>query len=125
LNGFDYAHDTGRDVWEFSVAVVELTKLGAFPIDLRWLICKGYAEHADEIILPRAGRRFRRSSTLAFANAVRNCLAICLAAESPVARLVQFVDEIRVDQGWTNEEIREVEARVQRLLFMFANEKRL
>ena len=47
----DHANDTGRDKWDFAVEIQELRAAGLTTGDLRWLVCKGYVEHAREITL--------------------------------------------------------------------------
>jgi hypothetical protein len=48
VQSFDYANDLGVDVWEFGIELDELLKAGMSRCDLRWLLLKGYAEHAAE-----------------------------------------------------------------------------
>jgi hypothetical protein len=42
------AADLGLDLWEFAVEIRTLLETGLKHTDLRWLICRGYAEHARE-----------------------------------------------------------------------------
>ena len=44
-----YAHDVQHSVWDFALELSELKEFGLCHADLRWLICKGYAEQAQEI----------------------------------------------------------------------------
>jgi len=53
----DYARDLGRDLWDFGVEVSTLKLEGMTHNDLRWLLCKGYVEHASEITLRSEDRR--------------------------------------------------------------------
>jgi hypothetical protein len=62
-----YAEDTRRDVWDFAV---EIASLELWPNDLRWLVCRGYAEHALE--QPRqdgSARCFERDAGLTLGEA--------------------------------------------------------
>jgi hypothetical protein len=49
LQAHDYAIETGRDVWEFAVSIVEFRRAGVAESVLRWLICRGYVDHAKEV----------------------------------------------------------------------------
>ena len=48
LNAMDYARDVQRPSWDFAVEIEELRAAGLVNSDLRWLVCKAYAEHAVE-----------------------------------------------------------------------------
>ena len=43
LRGYDRARETGRDIWEFAVAVGELREDGLGDPELYWLVCAGLA----------------------------------------------------------------------------------
>ena len=45
----EYAADAHVDLWNFAVEIHELTRVALSVSDLRWLIAKGYIEHATEI----------------------------------------------------------------------------
>ncbi|MGH7139054.1 MAG: hypothetical protein ACREHD_25185 [Pirellulales bacterium] len=61
LAAFDYAQDCALDRWQFAVALPEILAEGATLVDLRWLILRGFAEHAIETTIPGdATRSFRR-----------------------------------------------------------------
>lgn len=63
----DYARDVQCDPWEFAIEIARLTSIGVTASDLRWLVKKGYIEHACEITRPGdAARRFQRRPNLAF-----------------------------------------------------------
>src|SRR5258708_6303028 len=51
LRSYDYAQDLECDVWDFAVEMRELGAAELTSSDLRWLVRKGYAEHAREITL--------------------------------------------------------------------------
>jgi hypothetical protein len=57
LDGYDYARDLGRDVWDFAVEIDQLEKRGLRAEELRWLIAKGWILHAFERPSPFADRR--------------------------------------------------------------------
>jgi hypothetical protein len=62
-----YARDVGRDPWEFAVDLGTLRAAGLDWNEARWLVCKGYVEHAREITLPGDSRRvFRPEAELVF-----------------------------------------------------------
>ena len=70
LEAFAYAHNTKKDAAEFAVEVAALRAVGLNHSDLRWLICKGYVQHADETTSSDDDKRtFREAANLAFSNA--------------------------------------------------------
>src|SRR5207245_4252755 len=69
------AREFQRDVWDFAVDIHCLRGAGLSDSSLRWLLCKGYAEHAIETTGPRAPQRnFRRAGSLMFCD--RSCFAL-------------------------------------------------
>lgn len=67
LEAFDYAQDVDCDAWEFAVSIRELQSLGIVASDLRWLVRKGFIEHASEVtVLGDNGRQFRPTGDLTF-----------------------------------------------------------
>lgn len=70
-----YAEDAARPVWDFAV---EIHTLDLTPNDLRWLVCKGYVEHAQETTR-RAddGRTYRPAGKLTFTR--RSCFVLTQA----------------------------------------------
>jgi hypothetical protein len=69
------AQEFQRDVWDFAVEVHSLRGAGLRDSTLRWLLCKGYAEHAVETTRPHALRRtFRRGGSLMFCD--RSCIIL-------------------------------------------------
>ena len=75
LQAHAYAADLNRDSWDFAVEIHELTALGLTNGDLRWLVYKGYVEHACETTLTgECGRRFQPSRDMIFAK--RTCLVL-------------------------------------------------
>lgn len=54
---YHYALDVSRDPWEFAVEIDELRAAGMNHSDFRWLLCKGYLEHAREAPAAGSGRR--------------------------------------------------------------------
>ena len=51
------AGELRQDAWDFAVKIRKLRAAGLTNSDLRWLVCKGYAEHAVEQESADAGRR--------------------------------------------------------------------
>ena len=71
----EYARETGRDAWDFAVEIHVLAALGASANVFRWLVCKGYADHAREITLDGdPGRSFRPEGGLSFGK--RTCFVL-------------------------------------------------
>ncbi len=88
LEAFDYAEDTGSDRWEFAVAIRYLRKLGLNATDLRWLVRKGYVEHAREITVPGVnGREFRPMGDLTFNR--RTCFVLTAAGVSKARHVIE------------------------------------
>ena len=44
-----FAQDVGRDAWQFSIEISTLRSLGIADAELRWLLCKQFIQHRDEI----------------------------------------------------------------------------
>jgi hypothetical protein len=75
LEAYRYAQDVHRDVWDFAVEIGRLSALCLTPSDLRWLVCKGYVEHAREVTQPgEEGRAFRPAGSLTFCK--RSCFVL-------------------------------------------------
>src|SRR5262245_34047311 len=86
LQAYEYAHTLGQDVWEFAVEIRELQAACVTRAELRWLVCKGYAEHAVEARRKeKPGRSFRRLTSLEFSE--KTCF-ILTEAGATLARLV-------------------------------------
>lgn len=73
-----YAEEVGYDVWEFAVEIDDLHTAGCTNSELRWLVCKGYVNHAVECTLPsepkRAFQRLPGPPGLAFSG--RTCFVL-------------------------------------------------
>jgi hypothetical protein len=81
------ARSTECSPWDFAVEIATLITEGLTTSDLRWLVRKGYLEHAYEVTRPQdAARRFRPCRNLAFAE--RTCFVLTEAG----ARLVAAQD---------------------------------
>lgn len=61
-----YADDTGRRAWEFAVTIGELRRDGVAENELRWLVCRGYVDHADECTPTGSQRSFEHHVSLRF-----------------------------------------------------------
>ncbi len=44
-----FARELGRDPWDFAVEIQTLRELGLTNNELRWLVCKGWVEHQQEV----------------------------------------------------------------------------
>lgn len=90
LEAADYAADTQSARWDFAVSIQELRRLGFNDSDLRWLIRKGFVEHAREItVLGQELREFRPTGKLSFVR--RTC---CILTELGTAT-VRSIDAVR------------------------------
>ncbi len=76
---FDYAQDVQCDPWDFAIELDRLIDLGVTVTDLRWMVKKGYVDHACEITRPTdVQRRFEQCQNLAFTPA--SCFRLADAA---------------------------------------------
>jgi hypothetical protein len=66
LKASTYAEDTSRQVWEFAVTIGELLRDGVAENELRWLVCRGYIEHAEEVTAIGNERVFDHRVSLRF-----------------------------------------------------------
>jgi hypothetical protein len=81
VSAWECARDVKSDPWDFAVEIGDLMALGLGRSGLRWLVRKGYVEHAREVI--RSGdssRRFQPELSLAFTN--KTCLILTDAGHS-------------------------------------------
>ncbi len=70
-----YAVDTHSEAWDFAIPIRRLLKLGATETDLRWLVRKGFVEHAREVTVEGDdGREFRPTGNLTFCR--RTCVVL-------------------------------------------------
>lgn len=75
LEAYGYTLDTECDRWDFAVPIRGLRKLGLTEADLRWLVRKGYVQHAREVTVPGDdGRAFRSTGDLTFVR--RTCFVL-------------------------------------------------
>ena len=69
------AGELRQDAWDFAVEIRKLRAAGLTNSDLRWLVCKGYAEHAVEGRNTDVSRRsFLRLANLALPE--RTCFVL-------------------------------------------------
>jgi hypothetical protein len=66
LSARNYAKATDRNIWEFALTIAELRHDGATESDLRWLVCRGLIEHANELATTSGERTFDRNVNLRF-----------------------------------------------------------
>jgi hypothetical protein len=72
---YDYAGEVEHDPWDFAVEIQDLHGEGLDNSDFRWLVCKGYVEHAVEVRGSAEDRRaFRPSYGLRFCK--RSCFVL-------------------------------------------------
>ena len=78
MQGYRFAHDLKRDVWDFAVEIAALRRVGLTANDLRWMVCKGYVEHARELSsADDDARRFRPGNKLRYDR--RSCFVLTSA----------------------------------------------
>jgi hypothetical protein len=72
---YEYAQEVEQDAWTFAVEIEDLRAEGLDNSDFRWLLCKGYAEHAIEVRGPAEDRRaFSATGRLRFSK--RSCFIL-------------------------------------------------
>lgn len=97
LEAYEYAWDVGRDAWDFAVEIGRLRAAGLTKSDFRWLVCKGYVEHAHEIrAFGEEGRAFRLGGSLIFTK--RTCFVLTEAGVS-LARTVRAEAPLSADSA--------------------------
>jgi len=75
LTAYDYAQDSQTDPWQYAVGFAELQFAGTTLLDIRWLVHRGFAEHALETTIPGdQARMFRALPPTSFPPEV--CLAL-------------------------------------------------
>jgi len=83
----EFALDVQLDIWQFAEPLQNLVEMGAMEPALRWLVLKGYAEHAQELTTFReTDRRFRPSMNVSFAP--RTCFVLTAAGADLAANLL-------------------------------------
>jgi hypothetical protein len=86
LDALEYARDLQRSVWDFAVEISALRRLELSGSDLRWLVGKGFVEHAVEVTPSGDPERgFRQSGRLMFCK--KTCFVLTPAGAA-VAREV-------------------------------------
>jgi hypothetical protein len=83
---YNYAREVACDPWDFAVEIQDLRAADLDNSDFRWLVCKGYVEHAGEVRGPSADRRaYRPTGRLHFCK--RSCFVLTAAG-------ADFVDQL-------------------------------
>jgi hypothetical protein len=85
LEAHEYARDVQCSSWDFGVEISILERAGSTNSDLRWLLCKGFAEHATESRSSRTDRRRFRPTTQRLAFSAQSVF-ILTAAGAAFAR---------------------------------------
>jgi hypothetical protein len=82
-----YAEDLACRPWEFAVPMAELRKTGLSDNDVRWLMRKGYVEHALEVTEPgEEARSFRPVAGYTFSDRV--CFVLTEAGQAFASAIV-------------------------------------
>ncbi len=93
LEAYRYSCDVDRSVWDFAVEIDELQGAGLLRADLRWLVCKGFVEHAREIAPADDTRAFRRGSRLWIAKG--SCFVLTAAGVEFVTSMLECAERDR------------------------------
>lgn len=97
LTAFDYAHSVHIDIWQFAVGIAELRAAGLRDSDCRWLVCAGYAEHAQEVTrIDDDSRRFRLVHNLSFFT--RSCFVLTARGVAFARAATVWMESRLVDQ---------------------------
>jgi hypothetical protein len=92
-----YARELGRPTWDFAVDIAALRAAGLTDSDLRWLVCKGYVEHAAETTLAGSETRcFEHEGQLTFGP--RACFVLT-ASGGQVVRQVRQREAAEPDEA--------------------------
>jgi hypothetical protein len=93
VTAFNYAEDSHADPWQFAIGLPELYASGATLADLRWLILRGFAEHARETTIPGdAERSFRKLTPTAFPE--ETCFVLSADGASNLAKVLGAVQSV-------------------------------
>jgi hypothetical protein len=80
-NAYRYSIELGVDIWIFALEIQTLRDFGLTNSDLRYLICKGYVDHAGEVKLSgQEERSFRSTGRIHFSRST--CFVITDAGMS-------------------------------------------
>jgi hypothetical protein len=83
-----------RDPWDFAVEIGALQGAGMSNSDLRWMICKGFVEHAyEQTEAQAANRRFRANGELAFSD--RSCFVLTDAGQQFARELAEAIQSLK------------------------------
>jgi hypothetical protein len=78
FRAWQFAQDLAESPWNFAVEISLLHQAGLTDNDLRWLLCKQYAEHATEVFRARCSRRtFTKTTAARFSD--RSCFILTAA----------------------------------------------
>lgn len=80
-DAYYYATELEQDIWDFAVEIESLHSAGLTKSDFRWLVCKGFVEHARETTCNGDdGRAFQPTANLSFTK--RSCFVLTQAGKS-------------------------------------------
>ncbi len=89
MQAYEYAQEIGCDVWDFAVEIPVLQQVGFSLSEVRWLVCKGYAQHARETTTSDDTRRsFQHQSHLALRK--RSCVVLTESGATFVRQLTGY-----------------------------------
>lgn len=104
----EYATELQTDLWDFAVAMPSLRRLKVFHNDLRWLVAKGFVEHALEVTMEgESKRRFQLSPGLSLRT---NSCFVLTPAGAEVVRAMSRYKRRKPHQGLDSPGIRPISA---------------
>jgi hypothetical protein len=104
LEALMYAEDLNCSAWDFALDISSIRRLNLSKSDLRWLVGKGFVDHAIEVTLPGdSDRSFRRPSRLSFR---KSACFVLTAAGADVARSLHSAHKPATALGLTTGRLR-------------------
>ena len=88
MRAYTFARDVGSEVWDFALEIDTLFNAGLTISDLRWLVAKRFAEHAQETsVYGGSHRSFRRGDGFFFD--ASTCVVLSLGGATFVDRFLR------------------------------------
>lgn len=89
-SAWEFSQSLNADPWQVAVEIDALRGKGLMNFDLRWLLSRGFAQHATEVTRNRDDRRqFRDSSSLVLTN--RDCFILTDAGYALATQAASFI----------------------------------
>lgn len=87
LEAVEYSRDVEASVWDFAIEVASLRRLQLSRSDMRWMVARGFVDHALEVTLPGDFERsFRKPARLLFSK--KTCFVLTSTGEALARSIV-------------------------------------